>query len=249
MLPLLVLFGVVAALALAVATVTVPPGEVHVYWSSLLKRFCTLNAGWHLLPPLLWERFFPRALEALKPGVACPAAGTVVLIDPPRTEMRSRDGIPGFIDVMVTCRLYAWDPATIVAWQPIKVTAERLVMRWCAAVMADLPAEDMSNYSAVTVALNDAIEELATLLDPLPLVPLTVMIDANGIKLHAEYEKRQAAAIAMMIREEEAEQLRHIETARITSLREAGLSEGGIERLLIAERVKFYSGELLMSTR
>jgi len=159
------------------------------------------EAGAHFLNPITWQLWGSGPFEGMADALCCPSAGTLINIDPPRTEVRSADDIPGHLDVNVECQVLEWEVGQVVAMRraPFLSRAKVVIAQWVADTVAALNVRQLSNYVTVAQCLNApaAVSRLNAQLGPLFLEARRVAVDADGIALHASYQATVGTEIAL----------------------------------------------------
>jgi hypothetical protein len=174
----------------------VRPGTRVLIWNRFgMGTVKILKPGFNIVPPLIWGVLSNgpfRGLVSTHYQSECPAPGSRVLVDPPKCEIRSRDGVAGFANIAAEATVTEWTAEHVVGQNILFMDqAKTIINQWMGRELSELDGISMSNYSIVTTTLNnpERLERLnVELKRDAMLEARRVSIDSSGIQLVKSFE-------------------------------------------------------------
>ena len=147
---------------------------------------------------------------------SCPAPGTRVVLDPPPSQLHTKERVPGSVDVTVECVVEPWSETVISNTSRFEADAQRSINQWLCQLLDGCSADNFS-FGYLSGVLN-APPALSKLNEKIRLVRLRVVrvhLDPNGVSLDPKYvqQRRQINARMQMIDSEQAKLRREAEVA------------------------------------
>ncbi len=195
----------------------VPPGERAVYWTrwGAGAPVFYFEQGTYYINLFKMSPWTPNPFQSLLGDNAFPVPGTRVLVDPPRIEIRTKDGVPGTVDVALEATVCDWS-AVDMRGQLVgyRETACTRVNQWISRELAELDANQVSSYATVVATLNatSALERLNVELKSSKMQATRISVDPSGIKLDATY----AATVTKQIEIQRGKELEALEADAAT---------------------------------
>ncbi len=234
-----VLFGVfafVASIGAAACVVVVPPGHRAVYWSRFGDRSAfsdgtrsgvfILERGTHFVNAMRYSSLSVNPFRTLMGWWTYPIFGTKILVDPPNIEVRTRDGVPGMVNIAFEAVVQDWMVDDVVSQAvPFRNVAFTCANQWVSDEIGKLDTiakqieiergRDLESFAAL--AKEQRVKnECAT-----RLVEETNLLQIAKIKAEAVAVTKRSEADAV--------------GARVAALIASGLDQANVARVVCAE--------------
>ena len=192
---------VLTALAMIVTTIVViafkpfafvSPGTRQILCHRFRNELVVLDAGFHVYNPLLWSIWTTGPFTGMIGAWASqsPAPGSRVSIDPPKSEVRAKDGVFGTADISIVALVTPWSGEDVLGQNvPFVKTAHLAINQWMSKELSDVMSANLASYSHVTQTLNEpaALERLNQSLRGSMLQAVRVAVDSKGIQLQKTF--------------------------------------------------------------
>jgi hypothetical protein len=237
--PIYIVLFTVALLLLPFVVTRIPRHERRVYVNSFTGRYVIKESYWNIVMPYLIpveNRSFTSFKEF--PAPSC----RPFMLDPPRVDFCSSDGIPGYADVHLEMTVQDWTATDLdeAGGASFERRAIEVINSWLIQSISNIKAKDLMNYAWVQQQLNtkESLQKLDTELTPYKFKTLRIFIDSNGINLSSEF----ITTINSKIRLESEASLQSIEASTLlakakgaANVQEVQYTAENVERLSRAD--------------